>query len=299
MDWLNYHHLLNFWLVAREGSVQAASEVLHVTPASVSIQVGKLEKALQVKLLKKQGRGVALTEMGQQIAEYAEDIFSTGQELMEIVRGRPVGRSLLLRVGVTAVMPKMLAFELLRPALELEEPVKLICVEGEMSDLVSSLAIHKLDVVLSDSPLDPLYKFQVHSTRLGESDVVIVGSSQLARKYRKNFPQSLNGAPFLMQTPQSVLRRRMDQWFTDKQITPVIKAEFLDSAMLKIAGRRGLGLFAIASVVEDEIKKAYGISRVGVVDGVTEQYFATSAVRKITHSGVLAIREHAHELGTS
>lgn len=297
MDWLNYHHLLNFWLVAREGSVQGASEVLHVTPASVSIQVGKLEKALNVKLLKKQGRGVALTDIGQQVAEYAEDIFSTGQELMELVRGRPVGRSLVMRVGVSAVMPKMLAFELLRPALELEQPTKLVCTEGDMSDLLSSLAIHKLDVVLSDSALDPLFKFQVHSTWLGESDVVIVGPAQLARKYRKNFPQSLNGAPFLLPTPQSVLRRKMDQWFNEMEITPIVQAEFLDSAMLKIAGRRGLGLFAIAAVVEEEIKKVYGMTRVGLVDGVKEQYFATSAVRKITHPGVIAIRDHADEVG--
>ena len=298
MDWLNYHHLLNFWLVAREGSVHGASEVLHVTPASVSIQVGKLEKSLGVKLLKKQGRGVALTEMGQQIAEYAQDIFATGQELIELVRGSPVGRPLALRVGVSAVMPKMLAFELLRPALELEQSTRLVCVEGPMSELISSLAVHKLDVVLSDTLLDPLFKFQVHSHRLGESDVVIVGSSRLAKKYRRNFPQSLNGAPFLLPTAQSVLRRRMDQWFSEKEITPVVQAEFDDSAMLKIAGQKGLGLFAVAAVVEDEIKEIYGISGVGHVEGVTEQYFATSAVRKITHPGVIAIRDHAHELGT-
>lgn len=291
MDWLNYHQLLNFWLVAREGSVQAASDVLHVTPASVSIQVRQLEKSLGVKLLKKQGRGVTPTEIGQQVAEYAEKIFSTGRELVEMVRGRPMGRPLELRVGVREVMPKMLAFKLLRPAIELDQPVKLVCVEGSMSELVSALAIHKLDVVLSDTGLDPLFKVQVHSHRLGSSDVVFVGPPALAKKYRRNFPNSLEGAPILLPNSENVLRRQLDQWFHDLGIVPEVKAEIADSGMIKIVSRSGLGLIAVPSIVEDDIKKTYGLSRVGHAEGVTEQFYAISAVRKITHPAVIAIRD--------
>ncbi len=292
MDWLNYHHLLNFWLVAREGTVQRASELLHVTPASVSVQVRQLERSLGVRLFKKQGRGLVLTEMGEQVAEYANTIFATGREMMEMIKGRPVGRPLELRVGIREVMPKLVAFQLLQPALELDQPVRLICHEGEMSELIADLAIHKLDVVLTDTALDSLYRVQAHSHRLGSSNVTIVGAKELADRYRRNFPSSLDGAPFLLPTEVSVLRRHLDRWFNDLGLTPVIRGEFADSAMIKIAGRTGLGLFAVPSIIEEEVKKLYGLQRVGVAGGIEEHFYAVSVERKIKHPGVLAIRRH-------
>ncbi len=293
LDWLNYHHLLYFWLVGREGSVQRASEVLHVTPASVSVQVRQLEQALGVKLLKKQGRGLALTDMGEQVSLYATEIFSTGRELMEMVKGQPVGRPLELRVGVRDVMPKLVAFNLLRPALEFEQPIKLVCHEGDMSQLVADLAIHKLDLILTDTALDPLYKVQAYSHRLSESEVVIVGSKELAKKYRKGFPASLDGAPFLLPTVNSVLRRAMDQWFNDLDLTPMVLGEFADSAMLKIAGRHGVGLFAIPTSIQEDVTAIYGLSVVGLAAGIKEQFYAVSVEKKLKHPAVVAIREHA------
>lgn len=296
MDWLNYHQLLNFWLVAREGSVQRASELLHVTPSSVSIQIRQLERAFGAKLFKKQGRGLALTEMGQQVSVYASEIFAKGRELMELVKGRPAGKPLELRVGVRDIMPKLVAFRLLQPALELDQPVRLICQEGEMSQLVSDLAIHKLDVVLSDIALDPLYKIQAYSHRLGESEVVVVGTKTLAKRYRRDFPSSLDGAPFLLPTENSALRRQMDRWFSDLNLVPTVCGEFADSAMMKIAGVNGLGLLAIPSMIEAEVQQIYGLQRVGGAAGVLEQFFAVSVERKIKHAGVLAIREQARLL---
>jgi LysR family transcriptional activator of nhaA len=293
VDWLNYHQLLNFWLVAREGSVQRASESLHVTPASVSIQVRQLERALGTKLVKKQGRGLTLTEMGEQVADYAGEIFAMGRELVEMVKGRPVGRPLELRVGVRDVMSKLVAFQLLQPALELEQPVRLTCREGDMVQLISDLAIHKLDVVLSDTALDPLYKVQAYSHRLGESDVIIVGTEALAGQYRRRFPASLDGAPFLLPTENSVLRRHMERWFIDLSLAPIIQGEFADSAMMKIAGRRGLGLLALPAIIEDDVGRMYGLQRVGVAAGVQEQFYAVSVERRIKHPGVLAMREQA------
>ncbi len=293
MDWLNYHHLLNFWLVAREGSVQRASEVLHVTPASVSVQVKQLERALGVKLLKKQGRGLVLTDMGEQVASYASEIFSTGRELMEMVKGQPVGRPLELRVGICDVMPKLVAFQLLQPALEIEQSIRLVCQEGDMSNLVADLAIHKLDVILTDTALDPLYKVQAYSHRLGESDVGIFGSKELAKKYRRGFPMSLDGAPFLLPTDNSVLRRAMDQWFHDLNLTPIVKGEFADSAMLKIAGRHGMGLFAIPTSIREDVTAIYGLRELGIAAGVKEQFYAVSVERKLKHPAVVAIREHS------
>ena len=293
MDWLNYHQLLNFWLVAREGSVLRASELLHVTPSSVSIQTRQLERACGTKLLRKQGRGLVLTEMGEQVASYASEIFAKGRELMELVKGRPVGRPLELRVGIRDVMPKLVAFQLLKPALELEPPVRLVCQEGGMSQLISDLAIHKLDVVLSDIALDPLYKVQAYSHRLGESDVVVVGIRDLARRYRRGFPSSLDESPFLLPTENSMLRRQMERWFSDLNLKPRICGEFADTAMMKIAGINGLGLLAIPGIIEDAVRQIYGLERVGMAVGVQEQFYAVSVERKIKHPGVLAIREQA------
>lgn len=293
MDWLNYHQLLNFWAVAREGSVQRASEVLHVTPASVSVQVKQLEQSLGVKLLKKQGRGIALTKMGEQVSTYANEIFATGRELVEMVKGQPVGRPLELRVGVRDVMPKLMAFQLLQPALESENPVKLVCQEGDMSHLVADLAVHKLDLILTDTALDPLYKVQAYSHRLGESEVAIIGSKELERKYRKGFPASLDGAPFLLPTTNSVLRRVLDQWFNDLDLTPKIAGEFADSAMLKIAGRHGVGLFAIPTSIKEDVTKIYGLREVGIAAGIKEQFYAVTVEKKLKHPAVVDVLEHA------
>lgn len=293
MDWLNYHHLMNFWLVAREGSVQRASDVLHVTPASVSVQVKQLEKALGVQLVTKEGRGLALTEMGEQVAEYASQIFATGQELLEMVKGQPAGRTLELRVGIRDAMPKLVAFQLIRPALESCDGLRIVCREGSMPELIADLAIHKLDVVLTDSALDPVYKIRAHSHPLGRSDVVIVAAKAQAATYRRGFPSSLDGAPFLLPTEDSILRHQLDRWFSDLNLSPLIRGEFADSAMLKIAGRNALGMFAIPSVIESDVKKIYGLSRVGVAMGIEERFFAVSVDRRIKHPGVLAIRQYA------
>lgn len=298
MDWLNYHQLLNFWAVAREGSVQRASEVLHVTPASVSVQVKQLEQSLGVKLLKKQGRGVTLTQMGEQVSIYANEIFATGRELVEMVKGQPVGRPLELRVGVRDVMPKLMAFHLLQPAIESENPVKLICQEGDMSHLVADLAVHKLDLILTDTALDPLYKVQAYSHRLGESEVVIIGSKALARKYRKGFPASLDGAPFLLPTTNSVLRRVLDQWFNDLDLTPKIMGEFADSAMQKIAGRHGVGLFAIPTSIQEDVTTIYGLREVGMAVGIKERFYAVTVEKKLKHPAVVDILESAKNSDT-
>ena len=295
MDWLNYHQLLNFWLVAREGSLQRASELLHVTPSSVSIQIRQLERALGTSLFKKQGRNLVLTEMGQQVSGYASEIFAKGRELVELVKGRPVGRPLELRVGVRDVMPKLLAYQLLRPALQLDQPTRLICQEGEMSQLISDLAIHKLDVVLCDIPLDPLYKVRAYSHQLGESDVVIVGTKEYAKRFRRGFPASLDNAPFLLPSESSILRRQLERWFSDLNLVPSIRGEFADSAMMKIAGVSGLGLLAIPAIIEDDVRRIYRLQRIGLPIGVTEQFYAVSVERKIKHPGVLAIQQHAEK----
>jgi LysR family transcriptional regulator, transcriptional activator of nhaA len=289
VDWLNYHHLLNFWLVAREGGIQPASRVLHVSPASVSIQVRQLERTLGVKLFEKQGRRLVLTGMGELVADYADDIFQTGRELMETVKGNPAGRPMVLRVGVADVMPKLVAFQLLHRAFREELPIRLVCHEGEMSRLMADLAIHKLDLVLSDSGLPASSRIRAYSNLLGESEVVLVGSQELVGRYRNGFPGSLDKAPMLLPTENNVLRAGLEQWFDQQGIQPTVIAEFADSAMLKIAGRHGLGFFAVPELILDEVTTMYSVQRLGAVSGVMERFFALSVDRKQRHPALAAI----------
>ncbi|MDX1963867.1 MAG: LysR family transcriptional regulator [Pirellulales bacterium] len=293
MDWLNYHHLQYFWLTAQEGSISRASELLHVTPATVSIQIRELEKSLGVKLFRKAGRGLAVTDVGETVFRYARDIFAQGRELQEVLRGEPSGHPRLLRVGIKDVMPKLVAYQLLEPALQQPERLRLICQEGSLTRLAADLGVHQLDVVLSDTPLDPAFKIRAYSHLLGESAAIVVGTRKLAEKYREGYPGSLDHAPFLLPTEQSVLRRSLEGWFGDHSLRPDIRAEFDDSAMLKIAGRAGAGLFVIPEVIQAEVQTMYGVEFVGRVSGVSERFYALSAERKLKHPAVVAISAQA------
>ncbi len=291
MNWLNYHHLQYFWVVAREGSVARASEVLHVTPATISIQLRDLEKSLGVELFQKSGRGLALTEMGAAVQAYAQDIFSTGQELLDMVNGRPVGGPMVLRVGIKDVMPKLIAYQLLEPTLHMKEDVRLFCFEGDITKLIADLAIHKLDVVLSDTPVDPSIKVRAFSHLLGESGVVLVGAKSLAKKYRNGFPHSLSGAPFLLPMKNTILRRSLDYWFEQIEVRPKIVGEFEDSAMLKLMGGKGVGIFPVAEVIRKEVEKVYDVEYIASIPTITEKFYALSVERKVKHPAILAITE--------
>lgn len=293
MSWLNYHHLQYFWTVSTEGSVAKASEKLHVTPATISIQLRDLEKQLGVKLFRKAGRGLALTEMGLAVQSYASDIFATGQELLDMVHGRPVGGPIVFRVGIKDVMPKLIAYQLLEPTLRLPEKVRVSCYEGDVGRLIADLAIHKLDVVLSDTPIDPLLKVRAYSHLLGESDVYFVGVKDLAKDARRDFPNSLNSVPMLLPMRNTVLRRSLDNWFEENQVHPQIRGEFEDSAMMKIMGKAGVGVFPVTAVIGPEVQEMYRVETIAKVPGVTERFYALSVERKIKHQAVLAISEVA------
>lgn len=295
MNWLNYHHLQYFWAVSQEGSVAKASEKLHVTPATISIQLRDLEKQLGVKLFRKAGRGLALTEMGTAVQSYANDIFATGQELLDMVHGRPGEGPILFRVGIKDVMPKLIAYQLLEPTLQTAQEIRVACHEGDVSRLIADLAIHKLDVVLSDTPIDPSMKVKAYSHLLGESDVVLVGTKELAKKVRKDFPDSLNSTPILLPMKDTVLRRSLDIWFDENEIRPQIRGEFEDSAMMKIMGKAGVGVFPVTAIISEEVQAMYRVEPIATVPGVTERFYALSVERKIKHPAVLAISEVARK----
>lgn len=295
MDWLNYHHLHYFWVIAREGSIKQACEVLSLSQPALSAQLATLENAIGEKLFSRIGRKLVLTDVGQEAYRYAEEIFTLGQELTNTLKGRESSQSIRLVVGIAEVVPKMVAYKLLKVAFKEFESIKIVCWEGRLERLLGELALHSLDIVLTDAPVPSNVSIKAHSHLLGETDVTIFGREQLAQRYRRKFPQSLDGAPFLLPTTNSVLRRGMDEWFRKHHITPLIVGEFEDGATMKAFGQEGHGLFPGSSVVAKEITRQYQVRTVGHVDGITERFFGITVERRIKHPAVLAISKSAKE----
>ncbi|MBN2292767.1 MAG: transcriptional activator NhaR [Pirellulales bacterium] len=295
MNWLNYHHLLYFWIIAREGSISRACEQLHLTQPTISSQLRKLEKSVGGKLFKRIGRNLVLTETGELVKRYADEIFSLGQELKDVLEGRPTGSPLRFLVGVADVLPKLIAYRLLEPAFHLTEQVQLTCDEGKLDDLLMELAAHRLDIVLSDSPIRPSVNVRAYSHLLGECSVSIFGEAKLARKFRRGFPKSLDGAPFLLPLGNTALRRSLNHWFETQSIHPQVAAEFEDSALLTVFAQEGTGIFAAPTAIEKEICRQYRVSTIGEVSAVRERYYAISVERKLKHPAVVAISETARE----
>ncbi len=295
MHQLNYHHLLYFWTVAREGSISRACEQLYVSQPTISSQLRKLEKSVGDKLFKRVGRNLILTETGQLVLRYADEIFSLGQELTDVLQGRPTGSPLRFLVGVADVLPKLIAYRLLKPALHLPEPVQLTCDEGKLDDLLLELASHRLDLVLSDSPIGSTVNVKAYSHLLGECSVSVFGEAKLARKLRRGFPMSLDGAPFLLPLASTALRRSLDFWFESQNIRPQVVAEFEDNALLKVFAQEGVGLFVGPSAIEEEICRQYRVRPIGELPEVQERYYAISIERKLKHPAVVAIFNTARE----
>ena len=293
MEWLNYHHLLYFWVVAREGSVAKACQQLHLAQPTISGQIRALEKSLKMALFERSGRNLVLTETGRTVYRYADEIFSLGRELQDTLKNRPTGRAVRVVVGVSDALPKLIVHRLLEPALRLPEEVHVTCLDGESDRLMAQLALHELDVVLSDSPANPRLGFRAFNHLLGECGVTFFGTEELARKYRKGFPESLNGAPFLMPSGNAALRRLLDQWFDTLGIRPRIRGEFADSALLKAFGHFGEGLFAAPSAVEADVKRMYRVAVVGRKDSIRERFYAVSVEKRLKHPVVVAISEAA------
>jgi LysR family transcriptional activator of nhaA len=293
MEWLNYHHLLYFWLAAKTGSVTQASNELHLSQSTVSAQIRALEQALDEKLFRRHGRRLVPTEVGRLVFQYADEIFALGRELVDTVKDRPTGRPLRLNVGVADVLPKLVAHRLVAPALALDLPVRLVCTEGKPPQLLAELAQHRLDVVLSDMPADPGVAVKVFTHLLGECEVVLVAVPALAARHRRGFPRALDGAPLLLPTTGTAMRRALEQWMEGLAIRPLVVGEFEDTALMQAFGREGVGIFPIPSVVERAVCRQYGVRVVGRVPEVRERFYAISAERRLKHPAVVAISSAA------
>jgi LysR family transcriptional regulator, transcriptional activator of nhaA len=294
MEWLNYHHLLYFWTVARAGSIARASEELRLAQPTISNQLKTLEATLGVKLLERQGRRLVLTDVGRTVLRYADDIFRTGRELQRAVKGLPTGQRLRLVAGVADVIPKRMAALLLEPAVDAHPDLVLVCREGPLPQLLAALAVHEIDVVIADVPASEDVKVKAFSHRLGDCGTTFFAAPRHAAA-RRGFPRSLAGVPMLLPARGTALRRALDVWFESLGIAPAIAGEFDDSALMEAFGARGLGVFAAPSVLDEVIRRQYGVSVVGRADDVRESFYAITVERRLRHPAVVAVAETARD----
>jgi LysR family transcriptional activator of nhaA len=290
-EFLNYHHLRYFWTVATEGSLKRASEKLKVSQPSMCTQIKLLEASLGETLFRPSGRSLVLTEFGQLIHGYAEEIFTLGGEILRATKQAPGIRGLRLHVGIVDSFPKLMSYDVLRPVLDHVPPVQLTCHEGKLADLVSQLNTHRIDVVLSDEPASPGITGKVFNHLLGTSAITFCAMPGLAKKLKGRFPRNLHGAPALLPTQNCNLRRDLEKWFRSTGLEPRVVAEFEDAALTKIVATSGHGFIAVPTVVAAEAVERYGFVPIGRTKEVEAQFFAITAERRFTHPAILAITE--------
>jgi len=286
---LNYHHLLYFWAVAKEGSLRRASEVLHVSQPSISAQLKQLEESLGAPLFTRTTRRLILTDTGQTVLQYAEEIFSLGRELLTAIRQEPGQRPLRLHLGVADSVPKIIVRQQLTPVFKLVQSVRVIAREGSLEELITQLAGHKLDVVLADEPSTSALRVKTFNQRVSASDVVLCAAPLLAKRLVKDFPRSLDGAPAILPVSEMSLRRQLEHWFESRRVQPRVVAEVEDTALLTDLGAQGLGFVPVYSAVLDEIARSSRLQTIGVAKGLRMEIFAITAERRLQHPGVLAM----------
>jgi len=293
MEWLNYHHLLYFWTVARTGSISAASKELRLASPTISNQIHKLEDNLGEELLRRSGRKLVLTDMGRIAMRYAEEIFSLGQEFTSTMKERPTGRPVRFCVGIADVVPKIVAFRLIEPALHLRTPIHLICREDRPDHLLADLAVHDVDIVLSDAPASPSANIRAFNRLLGACGVTFFAPAKFAF-LKKGFPRSLDGAPFLLPLGNTTLRRDLDQWFHSHNLRPAVMGEFADLALLRIFAEEAFGAFAVPAAMEHEMLRA-GFLRIGRTRSITVSFYAITVELQVKHPAVAAVCEAARD----
>ncbi len=295
-DPLNYKHLHYFWTVAHEGSIAKASEKLHITPQTISGQLSLLEDHIGMSLFERAGRRLALTETGRLVLRYADEIFDLGRELRDVLRGAPeIGPSEFI-ISAASALPKTIVYKIIEPALRLLDDVSLTSREGPVEAILTQLAVHEVDMVLTDTPLTAAFNIKAYNHFLGESGVSFFAAPELAKVYRRNFPQSLHNAPMLLPTEQYAIRQLFDRWLEKLELYPLVRGQFDDSALLKSFGRAGLGIFFMPTIIQREVCEGFGVQVIGHTDEIIQKFYAISPERKVRHPAVAAICDNArHE----
>jgi LysR family transcriptional regulator, transcriptional activator of nhaA len=292
---LNYRQLHYFWVVAKTGSIVRACEQLNLTPQTISGQISLLEQTFGVALFTRVGRQLELTETGRIALPYAEQMFQLGGELESLLRAQPDEQQIPFRVGVADVVPKSIVYRLIAPTMALSEPMRITCREDQLERLLADLAIARLDLVISDSPMPSHLDIKGYSQKLGECGVSFFATTALAATYGQNFPHGMQGAPLLVPGQQTVVHSRLMRWFAEQNVQPRIVGEFDDSALMKAFGKSGSGIFIAPSVIAEEVMEQYDVELIGQTEAVTESFYAISVERKVKHPGIVAITEGARQ----
>lgn len=285
---MNYKQLHYFWAVAKAGSIVRAAKQLHITPQTLSGQIGILEESFGLALFRRVGRGIELTETGELALTYAEDIFQTGVALEETLRAGNKERSRLFRVGISDAVPKSIAYRLLAPAMRLNEPIKIICREGKLEPLLADLAIHKLDLVLADRPMPSEIDIKGRSNQLSECGISFFAAPALS-EFQLPFPKCIDNAPLLVPGEDSAIRKRLMQWLNTQRLNPKIVGEFDDSALMRAFGQAGIGIFTAPTIIEEEVMQQHKVVKLGQTNAVTERFYAISVEKRANHPAVIAI----------
>ena len=293
MQRLNYHHLQYFWLVAKEGGLGPAGKLLRLSPATLSGQIRSLEETVGHRLFTKQGRKLVLTEVGHVTYRYADEIFSLGRELTDVLEHRVLPSATTFHVGLVEALPKMVVRRLLQPILTSQPPARLVCREGTLDTLTGALASHALDLLIADVPLPAGTPVRAYNHMLGECGVTFFARADEATRLRHGFPESLNQAPMLLPSTGSALRRELEAWFDARGVVPHVVAEFEDSALLKAFGADGHGAFCAPSIIAADVEKMYHVTKIGETSEVVERFYAISPERRIRNPAVAAISEAA------
>ena len=295
MEWLNYHHLRYFWTVAKEGSLARAAEKLRVSQPSISEQIHELEAALGEKLFRREGRNNKLTDAGQVVLGYCEEIFALGREMLNAVKQRPGAKTIRLHVGVADSFPKLVTNEILKPVFSMPQTVHVVCREGKMEDLLAQLAAHRLDIVLADEPASSSVKFKTFSHPLSTSGVMFCAEKKLATILKRDFPRSLHAAPALLPSENTALRRALETWLRGHNLKPNVVAEFEDLALMKVMAAEGRGFIAIPALAAADALKHYGFKKIGDASRCRVEFFAITSERRIEHPAVALITDGARQ----
>ena len=286
---LNYNHLFYFYVVATEGSIIKASARLNLTPQTISGQITSFEDQIGVNLFDRKNKTLHLSEMGQLIYSYAEEIFQLGDEIKYILKRKQPAQWHTFTVGITDVIPKVLAHQLLAPVLKMKERVRLICQEGDQNSLLADLSVNKIDCILTDQPLQLGNHVKAYNHLLVESGFTFFAEETLFSNNNKEFPQSLSDFPWLMQSKKSAVRTRLSSWLEKQNISPNIVAEFDDSALMKSFGQAGFGIFSSPTLIEKYVADKYDVKIIGRTDEIQEHYYIISPERRLKHPAIIEI----------
>ncbi len=293
---LNYKHLHYFWVVATQGSIARAAEKLFITPQTISGQLSMLEQRIGQPLFDRVGRKLCLTETGRLVLRYANDIFELGKELTDVLRGAHIVGASEFIVSAASALPKTIVYKVLEPALLVSDDISITCKEGPVATILGELAVHEVDMVLTDTPLTSAFSIKAYNHYLGQSTLSFFAAPELAAKLSTQFPECLQHAPMLLPTKQYAIRQLFDKWCTDNKIFPIIRGQYDDSALMKSFGKAGFGIFFMPSIIEDEVKQSFGLKVIGRSDTLQQKFYAISAERKVTHPAVAAICNTARDI---